>query len=80
MSGRIIGSIYEIANELGSGGGGVVYKAKHLRLNHEVVIKVDKHKLSGSSELYAREVNVLKGLKNDFIPQVYDFFEEDGMV
>ena len=77
---KIIGDIYEVTGELGSGGGGVVYRARHTRLDKDVVIKVDKRRLTRSRDLYLREVNVLKELKNDHIPQVYDFFEEDGMV
>ena len=37
--GTIIGGTYEIMEEIGSGGGGIVYKARHIRLETDVVVK-----------------------------------------
>lgn len=70
----IIASTYEVIQELGSGGGGVVYLANHIRLNKQVVLKADKRKITTRAELLRREVDVLKDLHNPYIPQVYDFF------
>ena len=39
---KIIASTYEIVKEIGSGGSGIVYLAKHLRLGKWVVLKADK--------------------------------------
>ncbi len=77
---KIIGSTYEILEEIGSGGGGIVYLGNHIRLGKKVVLKADKRKITTHQELLKKEVNVLKELSNDYIPQVYDFFEEDGVV
>ena len=76
----IIESTYEIIEQLGSGGGGNVYLAKHRRLNKEVVLKIDKRKLSTRPEILRREVDVLKNLRHAYIPQVYDFFVENDQI
>ena len=76
----IIDSTYEIIEKLGAGGGGNVYLARHIRLNKKVVLKIDKRKLSTKPEILRREVDVLKNLRHAHIPQVYDFFVEDGSV
>ena len=77
---EIIASTYEIIQQIGSGGGGVVYLAKHLRLNKQVVLKADKRKISTRPDLLRREVDVLKDLNHPYIPQVYDFFVEGDIV
>ncbi len=77
---RIVASTYEITQRLGAGGGGVVFLANHLRLNKKVVLKADKRSLSIRQDLLRCEVDVLKLLSHPYIPQVYDFFEEDGTV
>ncbi len=78
--GDIISSTYEVLGEIGSGGGGIVYLAKHLRLGKLVVLKADKRNLSTSSESLSREVSILKNLSHTYIPQVYDYFTENGIV
>ncbi len=77
---EIIGSTYELKKQLGMGGGGVVYLAQHLRLNKQVVLKADKRKPSTNPEMLRREVDVLKELSHPYIPQVYDYFLENGIV
>ena len=37
--GTILDGTYEVISEIGAGGGGIVYKARHLRLQTDVVIK-----------------------------------------
>lgn len=77
---EIIASTFEVINKIGSGGGGVVYLANHLRLNKQVVLKADRRKISTPPELLRREVDVLKDLSHPYIPQVYDFFAEGEVV
>lgn len=77
---EIISSTYELIERIGSGGGGVVYLANHLRLGKKVVLKADKRKLTTRPELLRREVDVLKNLSHSYIPQVYDFFVENDTV
>lgn len=73
----IIASTYELIEKIGSGGGGNVYLANHLRLGKKVVLKADKRKLDTKPELLRREVDILKNLSHSYIPQVYDFFVEN---
>lgn len=72
--------VYEIQQKIGSGGGGIVYLGRHLRLNKLVVLKADKRSLNTKPEILRREVDMLKGLSHRYIPQVYDFVQEDGIV
>ncbi|MDR0491108.1 MAG: serine/threonine protein kinase, partial [Oscillospiraceae bacterium] len=74
----LIAGTYKIISQMGSGGGGIVYLAEHLRLGKQVVLKADKRTLSAKPEVLRREVDALKNLNHTYIPQVYDFIEEDG--
>ena len=77
---KTIASMYQITGELGSGGMGVVYDGYHLRLKKRIVLKADKRSLSADSERLRKEVDTLKGLHHTYLPQVYDFVQEDGIV
>ena len=77
---QIIASTYEILQEIGSGGGGVVFLGQHLRLGKQVVLKADKRTLSAKPEVLRREVDALKNLSHTYIPQVYDFVVQDDTV
>ena len=77
---HIIANTYEIIQEIGSGGGGVVYLGRHLRLGKLVVLKADRRTLSTKPEVLRREVDALKNLSHTYIPQVYDFLVEDDVV
>ncbi len=76
---KTIAQIYKVIGKIGSGGGGIIYLAEHLRLGKKVVLKqytnTDKLKLSS----LRREVDALKNLSHSYIPQVYDFVIEDEM-
>ena len=78
--GTIIADTYEIIMEIGSGGAGVVYLGKHLRLKKEVVLKADKRSLRAKTETLRREVDALKNLSHRYIPQVYDFVAQRDTV
>ena len=77
---EIIASTYRIIRKLGSGGGGNVYLADHLRLNKKVVLKADKRRVTTKTSLLRREADVLKNLNHPNIPKVYDFFVEEDTV
>lgn len=67
---------YRIESELGSGGGGVVYKAWHTRLQKYVVIKELKRGSANDIETQRNEVEALKNVKSAYLPQVFDFLTE----
>lgn len=73
-------STYRIDSELGSGGGGVVYKAWHTRLQKHVVIKELKRGSDNDLETQRNEVEALKNVKSAYLPQVLDFITENGRV
>lgn len=77
---EIVASTYEIIEKIGSGGGGNVFLAYHLRLGKKVVLKADKRKITTKPEILRREVDILKELNHPYIPRVYDFFVEDDTV
>lgn len=67
-------STFDNITQIGAGGGGAIYKAYHKRLGIEVVLKkIHTNKLNTIS--HEAEKDILKGLKNDYIPKIYDFIE-----
>lgn len=72
--GTIIGGTYEIMEEIGSGGGGIVYKARHIRLETDVVVKKIRDEVRNKIQS-RQEADVLKKLKHPYLPRVYDFIE-----
>lgn len=77
---QVIADTYEIIQKIGSGGSGVVYLAKHKRLDKLVVLKADKRPISTKAETLRREVDSLKELSHTYIPQVYDFIVDQDTV
>ena len=71
---------YQIEAEIGSGGGGVVYKAWHTRLQKHVIIKELKSGTALDIETQRNEVEALKNVKSAYLPQVYDFLTEGSRV
>lgn len=79
QKGTVLENTYEIIEEIGAGGGGVVYKARHLRLQTDVVVKKIKDEVKGKVKL-RQEADILKKLKHPYLPRVYDFIETiDGV-
>ena len=77
--GAILEQTYEIIEEIGAGGGGIVFRAKHLRLQTDVVVKKIKNEVLGKVKS-RREADILKNLKHPYLPRVYDFIERpDGV-
>jgi len=73
-------STYTIEAEIGSGGGGIVYKAWHTRLQKHVVIKELKRGSQNEIETQRNEVEALKNVKSPYIPQVFDFITEGDRI
>lgn len=77
--GQTLENKYEILEHIGTGGGGIVYKAFQKGLNKTVAIKQIKDELNGVLNIHG-EADILKNLKNDYIPSVYDFIISNGHV
>ncbi len=73
-SNDIIDDTYMIMNELGRGGTGVIYLAYHLRLEKYVVLKRIKDNFTNILKV-RKEVDILKKLHHQYLPQVYDFMQ-----
>ena len=74
----ITDTTYEIVGEIGSGGGGVIYKAWHTRLQKHVVIKELRSSMAGNVAAQRNEIEALKNVKSPFLPQVFDFLVESS--
>jgi WD40 repeat protein/tRNA A-37 threonylcarbamoyl transferase component Bud32 len=73
---------YEILEEIGRGGMGVVYKARQPALNRFVALKMVRAVDASNQELLARfrsEARVVASLRHPLIVQVYDFGDHDGL-
>src|SRR5262249_23643577 len=72
---------YEIVNELGRGGMGVVYKAKHLALDRWVAVKMilaGPHAGPKDLERFRQEAEAVARLRHVNIVHVYDIAESEG--
>lgn len=78
--GDIIGGKYEITGELGSGGMGVVYEARHLDINRRVALKVLRAERSHDErarERFAREARAAGQIEQENICEVLDFGQSE---
>jgi serine/threonine-protein kinase len=72
---------YQVESVLGRGGMGVVYKARHLRLNRLVALKMaltGAHAEPRELERFQREAEAMAGLRHPNIVQVYHVGEAEG--
>src|SRR6516165_4988042 len=79
-AGRKLGP-YEILSPIGAGGMGEVYKARDIRLNRTVAIKVLPSHLSDNAEMKARfdrEAQTIAGLNHPHICVLHDVGHQDG--
>lgn len=73
-TGTILEGRYQIIQQIGKGGGGIVYLAEHLTMKKKIVLKEIVNNLYGIDEgLLRTEVDILKRLKHPALPQVYDY-------
>jgi serine/threonine-protein kinase len=76
------GGRYRISDKLGEGGMGFVYRARDLRLDCEVVIKVPRRAMlddPGFAGRFSREIRSLVQLAHPHIVRVSDVGEHDGL-
>ena len=74
-------SHYEILEPIGAGGMGEVYRARDIKLEREVAIKVLPEELSRDRERlrrFEREAKLLAALNHPAIAHLYSFEEESG--
>jgi eukaryotic-like serine/threonine-protein kinase len=72
---------HELDEVLGRGGMGVVYRARHVRLNRTVAIKMLLNGAHGSPEArerFMREAEAVAGLRHPNIVQVYELGDQGG--
>jgi len=72
---------YEIQSLLGNGGMGEVYRAKDMRLDRTVAVKILAAHLSSSPELkqpLEREARAISALNHPHICQLYDIGSQSG--
>lgn len=72
--------VYENLGQIGVGGGSVVYKAYHKRLQKMVVIKELTLAMADQIEVARNEAEALKNVKSEYLPQVLDFIVTDNRV
>ncbi len=77
--GTVLGGTYRLIEEIGAGGGGVVYKAYHENLRKYVVVKQIRDVAKGVINSRG-EADILKNLRNSYLPQVYDFLTEGNEI
>ena len=75
-------SHYEILERLGQGGMGEVYRARDVRLEREVAVKILRPRATDDDELasrFAREARAAAALSHPHVCSVYDVGEDDGI-
>ncbi|MFH1176248.1 MAG: protein kinase, partial [Acidobacteriota bacterium] len=83
LIGRTLGGTYELLRELGRGGMGTVYVARHVRLETSVAVKVLPSEQAGSDEAvlrFRREAMAASSLGHPGIVRVMDLNADGGVV
>lgn len=70
---------YTDIKEIGSGGGGTVFRAFHIRMQKYVVLKKIHDNIKNSVDIRG-ELDILKNLRHEYLPTVLDFIEDEGSI
>ena len=73
-----INKSFRILAQIGTGSSGAVYKAWHTRLGKHVIVK--ECSLTKSRSVRRNELEALKNVKSQYLPQVYDYAKESDRV
>lgn len=80
--GMVVGDKYEIGEQLGAGGMGVVFEARHMWLDRKVAVKLlrttSMHDDPDFRARFTREARVMSRLEHPNAVAVYDYGEHDG--
>ncbi|NLC10915.1 MAG: serine/threonine protein kinase, partial [Firmicutes bacterium] len=82
MIGKILGGRYQIESSLGEGGMARVFKARDLKLNRIVAVKVLHDHLTGNQDFvrrFRREAQAVAKFSHPSIVSLYDVGEEDNI-
>lgn len=75
-----LATTYQIVGQIGAGGGGIVYKAYHTRLQKYVVLKKIRESSHLDMAALRTETDILKNLRHSYLPQVLDFVVQGNEV
>lgn len=82
MIGEILGSRYEILEEIGEGGMALVYKAKCLKLNRIVAVKILRPQFASDEEFvsrFQREAEAAASLAHPNVVSIYDVGQDANL-
>ncbi len=80
--GSIIGGRYEILQEIGRGGMGVIFKVRHARLDFELALKalrISKIQRQKALRRFEREIRALAQIRHPHLVRIYDS-DTDGEI
>jgi serine/threonine-protein kinase len=82
-AGTLVSGVYAVAELVGTGGMGAVYRAQDHARSRVVALKVIHPNLARDPDLrrrFAREARLMRGLVHPHVVAVYDFIQEDNFL